>query len=164
MWYWDSNRHLREGEERDLLWFVIVSGEVEAADGDMTSLEEKEDQGGVSSRIAGDESGLRKPFLHTGSWYKMGSRQSSLLDNKISASSTAFMRDSSISVLFCTLVVALGPIQFGFTVSWFEIYRIDDFFIPIVVYLCMFVCVNCWLFEFSRVDILPRRRMIWWGI
>ncbi|KMZ72644.1 putative Transporter [Zostera marina] len=81
----------------------------------MTSLEEKEDQGGVSSRIAGDESGLRKPFLHTGSWYKMGSRQSSLLDNKISASSTAFMRDSSISVLFCTLVVALGPIQFGFT-------------------------------------------------
>ncbi|RWW08335.1 hypothetical protein GW17_00028237 [Ensete ventricosum] len=69
----------------------------------------------------GEESGsedgrgdLRKPFLHTGSWYRMGmgmgSRQSSLL-----ASSASVIRDSSISVVLCTLIVALGPIQFGFT-------------------------------------------------
>ncbi|XP_042392442.1 sugar transporter ERD6-like 4 [Zingiber officinale] len=58
---------------------------------------------------------LRKPFLHTGSWYRMGtagmgSRQSSLM-----ASSASVLRDSSISVVLCTLIVALGPIQFGFT-------------------------------------------------
>ncbi|CAD5170301.1 unnamed protein product [Musa acuminata subsp. burmannicoides] len=67
----------------------------------------------------GEESGsedgrgdLRKPFLHTGSWYRMGmgSRQSSLM-----ASSASVIRDSSISVVLCTLIVALGPIQFGFT-------------------------------------------------
>lgn len=53
---------------------------------------------------------LRKPFLHTGSWYRMGSRQSSMM------SSSQGIRDSSISVLACVLIVALGPIQFGFTV------------------------------------------------
>ena len=56
---------------------------------------------------------LRKPFLHTGSWYKMGSRQSSLMG------SSQVIRESSISVLACVLIVALGPIQFGFTVSFF---------------------------------------------
>lgn len=53
---------------------------------------------------------LRKPFLHTGSWYRMGSRQSSML------ASAQAIRDSSISVLACVLIIALGPIQFGFTV------------------------------------------------
>ncbi|KAL5558037.1 hypothetical protein UlMin_034248 [Ulmus minor] len=52
---------------------------------------------------------LRKPFLHTGSWYRMGSRQSSMMG------SSQAIRDSSISVLACVLIVALGPIQFGFT-------------------------------------------------
>ncbi|KAK9947070.1 hypothetical protein M0R45_012507 [Rubus argutus] len=52
---------------------------------------------------------LRKPFLHTGSWYRMGSRQSSMMG------SSQVMRDSSISVVACVLIVALGPIQFGFT-------------------------------------------------
>ncbi|KAL0360671.1 UNVERIFIED_CONTAM: Sugar transporter ERD6-like 6 [Sesamum radiatum] len=52
---------------------------------------------------------LRKPFLHTGSWYRMGSRQSSIMG------SSQVIRDSSISVLACVLIVALGPIQFGFT-------------------------------------------------
>lgn len=54
---------------------------------------------------------LRKPFLHTGSWYRMGSRQSSMMG------SSQVMRDNSISVVACVLIVALGPIQFGFTVS-----------------------------------------------
>ncbi|CAH9077883.1 unnamed protein product [Cuscuta europaea] len=51
---------------------------------------------------------LRKPFLHTGSWYRMGSRQSSMMSSQV-------IRDSSISVMACVLIVALGPIQFGFT-------------------------------------------------
>ncbi|KAG8377799.1 hypothetical protein BUALT_Bualt08G0071200 [Buddleja alternifolia] len=55
---------------------------------------------------------LRKPFLHTGSWYRMGSRQSSLMG------SSQAIRDSSISVLACVLIVALGPIQFGFTCGY----------------------------------------------
>lgn len=53
---------------------------------------------------------IRKPFLHTGSWYRMGSRQSSI------TGSAQVIRDSQISVLACVLIVALGPIQFGFTV------------------------------------------------
>ncbi|XP_050125759.1 sugar transporter ERD6-like 4 [Malus sylvestris] len=52
---------------------------------------------------------LRKPFLHTGSWYRMGSRQSSMMG------SSQVIRDSSISVVACVMIVALGPIQFGFT-------------------------------------------------
>ncbi|KAG7029388.1 Sugar transporter ERD6-like 6 [Cucurbita argyrosperma subsp. argyrosperma] len=52
---------------------------------------------------------LKKPFLHTGSWYRMGSRQSSLMG------SSQAIRDNSISVVACVLIVALGPIQFGFT-------------------------------------------------
>ncbi|KAF8377924.1 hypothetical protein HHK36_031312 [Tetracentron sinense] len=42
----------------------------------------------------------------------MGSRQSSML-----ASSQA-IRDNSVSVLVCVLIVALGPIQFGFTAGY----------------------------------------------
>lgn len=60
---------------------------------------------------SGDARDLQKPFLHTGSWYKIGSRQSSIM-----GSSTQVIRDGSVSVLFCVLIVALGPIQFGFTV------------------------------------------------
>ncbi|GAV67234.1 Sugar_tr domain-containing protein [Cephalotus follicularis] len=59
-----------------------------------------------------DGKDLRKPFLHTGSWYRMGSRQSSLLG------SSQVIRDSSISVVACVLIVALGPIQFGFTAGY----------------------------------------------
>ncbi|KAL5714454.1 hypothetical protein ACHQM5_016417 [Ranunculus cassubicifolius] len=56
---------------------------------------------------------VRKPFLHTGSWYKMGSAgRSSMMDR---LGSSAVLRDSSVSVVFCVLIVALGPIQFGFT-------------------------------------------------
>lgn len=53
---------------------------------------------------------LRKPLLHTGSWYRMSSRQ------MLSASSQAIIRESSVSVVACVMIVALGPIQFGFTV------------------------------------------------
>ncbi|XP_042508115.1 sugar transporter ERD6-like 6 [Macadamia integrifolia] len=56
---------------------------------------------------------IRKPFLHTGSWYRMGSRQSSMMDKL--GSSAQVLRDNSVSVVFCVLVVALGPIQYGFT-------------------------------------------------
>ncbi|XP_062158749.1 sugar transporter ERD6-like 6 [Alnus glutinosa] len=56
-----------------------------------------------------DGKDLRKPFLHTGSWYRMGSRQSSMMG------SSQAIRESSISVVACVLIVALGPIQFGFT-------------------------------------------------
>ncbi|CAA0839556.1 Sugar transporter ERD6-like 6 [Striga hermonthica] len=61
------------------------------------------------------DDGLRKPLLHTGSWYRMsglGSRQSSIMN-----SSAQFLRES-ISVYFCVLIVALGPIQFGFTCGY----------------------------------------------
>lgn len=54
---------------------------------------------------------LRKPFLHTGSWYRMGSAQTSSM-----LGSSQAIRDGSISVLACVMIVALGPIQFGFTV------------------------------------------------
>ncbi|KAJ7957751.1 Sugar transporter ERD6-like 6, partial [Quillaja saponaria] len=55
---------------------------------------------------------LKKPFLHTGSWYRMGSMQSSMMG------SSQAIRDSSISVVACVLIVALGPIQFGFTAGY----------------------------------------------
>ncbi|CAK8539894.1 unnamed protein product [Lathyrus sativus] len=61
-----------------------------------------------------DGNNLKKPFLYTGSWYKMGSKQSNILN-----SSTQYvLRDSSVSVLFCVLIVALGPLQFGFTCGY----------------------------------------------
>ncbi|CAN8239965.1 unnamed protein product [Cochlearia groenlandica] len=55
---------------------------------------------------------LRRPFIHTGSWYRMGSRQSSMMG------SSQVIKDNSISVLACVLIVALGPIQFGFTCGY----------------------------------------------
>lgn len=66
----------------------------------------------MSFRDDGNEEGrdVRKPFLHTGSWYRMGSRQASMMACQV-------IRESSISVVACVLIVALGPIQFGFTVS-----------------------------------------------
>ncbi|XP_054809922.1 sugar transporter ERD6-like 6 isoform X3 [Prosopis cineraria] len=66
----------------------------------------------MSSRDDTDD--LRRPFRHTGSWYKMGSRQSSVMDSSVQS-----LREGSVSVLFCVLIVALGPIQFGFTFSIF---------------------------------------------
>ncbi|KAI4339885.1 hypothetical protein MLD38_024774 [Melastoma candidum] len=64
--------------------------------------------------------GDSKPFLHTGSWYRMGSRQSSVMG------SSAVIRDCSISVVACVLIVALGPIQFGFTVRGDSCPKVED--------------------------------------
>ncbi|CAM8882420.1 unnamed protein product [Rhodiola kirilowii] len=52
---------------------------------------------------------MRKPLLNTGSWYKLSSRQFSAMG------SAQIIRESSVSVVACVLIVALGPIQFGFT-------------------------------------------------
>ncbi|XP_066366341.1 sugar transporter ERD6-like 4 isoform X2 [Miscanthus floridulus] len=69
---------------------------------------------GGAGEVSGSDhdGGLRKPLLHTGSWYRMSSRQSSVAPG---ASSMAVLRESHVSVFLCTLIVALGPIQFGFS-------------------------------------------------
>uniref|UniRef100_M1B994 Sugar transporter n=1 Tax=Solanum tuberosum TaxID=4113 RepID=M1B994_SOLTU len=58
------------------------------------------------------EDGLRKPSLHTGSWYRMSSRQSSMME-----SSAQILRES-VSIYLCVLIVALGSFQFGFTLGY----------------------------------------------
>lgn len=99
----------------------------------------------MSFREEEDGRDLRKPFLHTGSWYRMGSRQSSIM-----GSSAQIIRDNSVSVLLCVLIVALGPIQFGFTV-------IAPFFPPLwcwfrfswVFEYIDWVCNRCWQCGYS---------------
>ncbi|KAG2313335.1 hypothetical protein Bca4012_027901 [Brassica carinata] len=66
----------------------------------------------MSFRDETEGNDLRRPFIHTGSWYRMGSRQSSMMG------SSQIIKDNSISVLACVLIVALGPIQFGFTCGY----------------------------------------------
>ena len=71
----------------------------------------------MASESGSDHDGaLQKPLLpNSGSGYRMGmgSRQSSL--NAAGTSSIAVLRASHVPALLCTLIVALGPIQFGFT-------------------------------------------------
>ncbi|CAN6354230.1 unnamed protein product [Urochloa humidicola] len=82
-----------------------------------------QESGGEDGGRASSGSDLRKPLLNTGSWYRMpaaggmmGSRQSSLMER---LGSSAFnLRDVSVSATLCTLIVALGPIQFGFTCGY----------------------------------------------
>ncbi|KAJ3670799.1 hypothetical protein LUZ60_008225 [Juncus effusus] len=91
----------------------------------MSFREESGSEDGRSSSAAD----LKRPFLHTGSWYRigagaggggsgsgvMGSRQSSLMDKMMMMSSAQVIKDTAISAFLCTMIVALGPIQFGFT-------------------------------------------------
>ncbi|KAL8152064.1 hypothetical protein V2J09_021872 [Rumex salicifolius] len=65
-----------------------------------------------TSSITSSSSDLKKPFLHTGSWYKHNSQ------SMLSAGSSMLLRDSSVSVLFCVLIAALGPIQFGYAFGY----------------------------------------------
>ncbi|EEF40829.1 sugar transporter ERD6-like 6 [Ricinus communis] len=67
----------------------------------------------MTSREEAGDDGVRKPLLHTGSWYRMSSRQSSMM-----GSSSQYIRDGAVSVVLCVLIVALGPIQFGFTCGY----------------------------------------------
>ncbi|XP_062155576.1 sugar transporter ERD6-like 6 isoform X2 [Alnus glutinosa] len=65
---------------------------------------------------------LNKPLLHTGSWYRMGSSHSSIMSSRQGSTmgppSAQTIRDRSVSVVLCVLIVALGPIQFGFTCGY----------------------------------------------
>lgn len=93
---------------------------------------------------AEDGRDLRKPFLHTGSWYRMGSRQSSIM-----SSSAQVLRDGSVSVVLCVLIVALGPVQFGFTVtpslpSLFNFVR--NYVIIIIIFLLFDECIGLLFF------------------
>lgn len=51
--------------------------------------------------------GAKQPFLPT----SISERGNS------SSGSRAFFRGSDATAVFCTLIVAMGPLQFGFTVS-----------------------------------------------
>ncbi|KAJ1264237.1 hypothetical protein BS78_09G247900 [Paspalum vaginatum] len=82
-----------------------------------------QESGGEDGGRTSSASDLRKPLLNTGSWYRMpaaggmmGSRQSSLMERL--GSSAFSLRDVSVSATLCTLIVALGPIQFGFTCGY----------------------------------------------
>ncbi|XP_062180523.1 sugar transporter ERD6-like 4 [Phragmites australis] len=81
-----------------------------------------QESGGEDGGRSSSPSDLRKPLINTGSWYRMpaaggmGSRQSSLMERL--GSSAFSLRDVSVSATLCTLIVALGPIQFGFTCGY----------------------------------------------
>lgn len=89
---------------------------------------------------------IRKPFLHTGSWYRMSSRQSSMMG------SSQAIRDNSISVVACVLIVALGPIQFGFTVSNLSSTSKHFFFLDCFFYVVSFLFVVWLLFTNSSFN------------
>lgn len=57
---------------------------------------------------------LRRPLLHKGSWYSSSSR--SIIERGGSSQIVPEApKESAVIVVFCTLIVALGPLQYGFT-------------------------------------------------
>ena len=76
----------------------------------------RDESGGSEDARSSSASDLRKPFLHTGSWYRMSAAGGGAMDRL--GSSAYALRDSSVSAVLCTLIVALGPIQFGFTCGY----------------------------------------------
>lgn len=76
-----------------------------------------DESGGEDQDVGGSGEGMRKPLLrNTGSWYRMTGPSSAGQQYSAGSSSMAVMgRESHVSALLCTLIVALGPVQFGFT-------------------------------------------------
>ncbi|KAH0853778.1 hypothetical protein HID58_092885 [Brassica napus] len=66
---------------------------------------------------------------YIGSWYRMGSRQSSMMG------SSQVIRDSSIHVLPCVLIVALGQIPFSFTCGYSSSTLVAILWISVQMYL-----------------------------
>lgn len=93
---------------------------------------------------------LKKPLLHTGSWYRMAgmsSRQSSMF-----ASSAQILRES-VSIFLCVFIVALGPIQFGFTVISPALSMYNQ-----KLKMCMFSDLRVFVFSYSvGIQILRRQ-------
>ena len=83
--------------------------------------------------------------------------------------------NGSIFVVICVLVVALAPVQFGFTVLAFYV-NTDPFFIIIFWHHTSFLSCTCfWLkldfvsrcidhYIIYRLGILPQRKQIWFEI
>ena len=59
---------------------------------------------------------LRRPLLHKGSWYNNSSKNV-IERGQSSQTVPEAPKESAVIVVFCTLIVALGPLQYGFTVS-----------------------------------------------
>ncbi|XP_030523875.1 sugar transporter ERD6-like 6 [Rhodamnia argentea] len=93
-----------------------AEGRTRSASSSSSSISESFDMSAIEDAAAEDERDLRKPLLHPGIWYVMkgkGSSRSSSLSGPAQV-----LRNGSFSALLCVLIVALGPIQFGFACGY----------------------------------------------